>query len=152
MLRSVLLGCSDTKMCAGRPWWQNLSSCLKEVGQMCSLRVFQAEQQVQRCWSTHVLGVSEEVHGGQCGWRTVDRGEWLGAPSWGRGVLHIAMPWRPWQKDFCCHHSPSFPVLPPVTARSSLLFRILSNYSRSSFESSEMYETENQQQSKSRLN
>ena len=147
VLRSVLLGCSDTKMCEGQPWWR-LSSCLKEAegnGRMCSRRVLQAEQQIRRCWSAQALGASEGARGGQ----------WAGDSGQRRRRGAVGCCMLPCRKatgeGLCCHHSPSFPVLPAVTARSSLPFRILSNYSSSSLEFSKMYETENQQQSKSRL-
>lgn len=92
----------------------------------------------------------------KCTEASVAGGQWIGESGWRRHHGAVGCCILP------CHEghggrisaaiTARFPVLPTVTARSSLLFRILSNYSRSSFESSETYETENQQQSKSRLN
>lgn len=153
-LRSILLGCSDIKMCQGRPWW-HLSSDLKEVegaGWMCGWRVFQAEeQQVQRCWSTHVLGTSEELHGGHCSWRAVNRGEWLETRSRGSGMLHMQCHKSLGGRTFAAitsqvsQYLPHYQLGPPCRSEFCPIQEVLSL-------SLQMCERENQQQNGSRLN
>lgn len=109
---------------------------------MCGQRMFPAEEhQEQRCSSTRVLGVSEELHGGQCTGESGQRRDLRGS-----GVLHVQ-----------CHESlggrtfaaspPKFPNTSHVTIQ--IFLTVQTSVQSRSF--SQMYARENRQQSQSRL-